>query len=113
MQELTTIACCTPIAAPALKMEEAVATAAVFKAMGDPHRVRILNLLANSDEPVCVCDITAHLDLTQPTVSFHLKKLASAGLIQREQRGTWAFYSIDREALDGLRSVVDTKVRVA
>jgi ArsR family transcriptional regulator len=113
MQNLQTVVCCTPIAAPTLGLDEAAATAAVFKALGDPHRVRILNLLANSDQPACVCDITAHLGLTQPTVSFHLKKLVGAGLLRRDQRGTWAFYSIDHVALDGLRSVVETKERVA
>lgn len=112
MQSLP-VACCTPIAAPKLGAEEAAATAAVFKALGDPHRVRILNLLANSDQPICVCDVTAHLDVAQATASFHLKKLVTAGLLRREQRGTWAFYSIDHAALDGLRSVVETKERVA
>ncbi|HET7482533.1 MAG TPA: metalloregulator ArsR/SmtB family transcription factor [Actinomycetota bacterium] len=107
------IVCCTPLAGPTLGADEAAATASVFKALADPHRLRIVNLLANSDQPVCVCDITAHLNLTQPTVSFHLKKLTSAGLLDREQRGTWAFYSVNQEALEGLRRVVDSKELVS
>jgi ArsR family transcriptional regulator, arsenate/arsenite/antimonite-responsive transcriptional repressor len=99
--------CCVPIAAPRLGEAEAEATADVFKALADPHRVRIVNLLANSDEPVCVCDITDVIGLSQPTVSFHLKKLVDSGLIQREQRGTWGFYSLDSEAMDSVSAVVN------
>ena len=78
---------------------DAELTATVFKALADPARVRIVNLLANSGEPVCVCDITDSVGLTQPTVSFHLKKLVTAGLLKREQRGVWAYYQLDRGVL--------------
>ena len=98
-------ACCTPLAARAMTENEAETTAEVFKALGDPNRVRIVNLLANAPGPVCVCDLTAEVELSQPTVSFHLKKLVSAGLLEREQRGVWAFYSIDREALGRLATI--------
>lgn len=74
-------------------------TAALFKALADPGRVRIVNLLANSEQAVCVCDLTQALGLSQPTVSFHLKKLTQAGLLTREQKGIWAYYSLDRTAL--------------
>jgi ArsR family transcriptional regulator, arsenate/arsenite/antimonite-responsive transcriptional repressor len=67
--------------------------------------VRIVNLLANADEPVCVCNITPELGLSQPTVSFHLKKLVNAGLLEREQRGVWAYYSVNREVLGRLAGV--------
>jgi ArsR family transcriptional regulator len=87
--------------------DEAEATAHLFKALADPARVRIVNLLSTGDGPVCVCDITPTLGLAQPTVSFHLKKLVDAGLLRREQRGVWAFYSVDRTALERLRSLVD------
>jgi ArsR family transcriptional regulator len=100
-------ACCTPLAATAMSDDEAETTARLFKALADPGRVRIVNLLANADAPVCVCDLTPQLDLSQPTVSFHLKKLVQAGLIEREQRGVWAFYSIDREALGRLSTVFE------
>ena len=103
------VACCSPLAASRLDDTSAQATAALFKALGDPHRVRIVNLLANQDDPVCVCDVTAYLGLSQSTVSFHLKKLVNAGLINRDQRGTWAFYSIDPAAMTTLRDVVEPK----
>jgi ArsR family transcriptional regulator len=92
-------ACCVPVATVGLSDAEAVDLALAFKALGDPARVRIVNLLANADDAVCVCDFTAPLRLSQPTVSFHLKKLLAAGLVHREQRGTWAHYSLDRSAL--------------
>jgi ArsR family transcriptional regulator len=97
--------CCAPLAAVGMSGEEAATTAQVFKALADPNRVRIVNLLANAGGPVCVCDLTPQLGLSQPTVSFHLKKLATAGLLRREQRGVWAYYSIDRSALDRLATV--------
>ena len=107
------VACCGPLAAPALTREAAEATAATFKALADPHRVRIVNMLATAGEPVCVCELTEPLGLSQPTVSFHLKKLVAAGLLEREQRGTWAFYSVNRDALRKLSSVVQLKGRKA
>ena len=103
------VACCSPLAAPSLDASAAEATAAVVKALGDPRRVRVVNLLATNPDPVCVCDITAFLRLSQSTVSFHLKKLVNAGLIDREQRGPWAYYSINPEAMKTLRAVVETE----
>jgi ArsR family transcriptional regulator len=97
--------CCAPLTAAGMSGEDAATTAQVFKALADPNRVRIVNLLANADGPACVCDLTPQLGLSQPTVSFHLKKLATAGLLRREQRGVWAYYSIDRSALDRLATV--------
>jgi ArsR family transcriptional regulator, arsenate/arsenite/antimonite-responsive transcriptional repressor len=96
------IACCTPVAAPDITAEQADVLAAIFKALADPHRIRIVNLLANAIEPVCVCDFIPQLDLSQGTVSFHLKKLLDVGLLEREQRGTWAYYSLKRDGLDRL-----------
>lgn len=98
-------ACCTPLAATGMSENDAATTSEVFKALGDPNRVRIVNLLANAPGPVCVCDLTAEVELSQPTVSFHLKKLVSAGLLEREQRGVWAFYSVNREALGRLATI--------
>src|SRR5438445_9497189 len=91
--------CCSPLTARAMPERDAKLTAGVFKALADPGRVRIVNLLANSTEAVCVCDITDAVELSQPTVSFHLKKLVAAGLLKREQRGVWAYYELDRPAL--------------
>jgi ArsR family transcriptional regulator len=106
---LAPVACCAPVAEPGITSEQADALATVFKALADPHRVRIVNLLANAAEPVCVCDFMPQLDLAQGTVSFHLKKLLAAGLLRREQRGRWAHYSLEREGLDRLSEVFATK----
>src|SRR5437867_1198679 len=110
--ELAPVACCTPVAAPDITRDQAATLAAVFKALADPHRVRIINLLANAAEPVCVCDFMPQLGLAQGTVSFHLKKLLDVGLLQREQRGTWAYYSLNREALDRFSTVFEVKEAV-
>jgi ArsR family transcriptional regulator len=103
------VACCVPLAAPRLSEEEAVATAEVFRALGDPGRVRIVNMLATSADPVCVCELIEPLGLSQPTVSHHLKKLVEAGLLEREQRGRWAYFSLKREAVTKLAAVADLK----
>jgi ArsR family transcriptional regulator len=104
---LAVAACCRPLDDSALTDEDAARTAAVFKALADPARVRIVNLLARSSEPVCVCELTPSLRLAQPTVSHHLKKLLEAGLLQREQRGVWAYYSLDREALSRAAGILE------
>jgi ArsR family transcriptional regulator len=103
------VICCAPLAAPTLTNAEAVATAELFKALGDPARVRALNLLATSTEPVCICNLIAPLGLSQPTVSHHMKKLLDAGLVEREQRGKWAYYSLKRDAVEKLAVVADLK----
>ena len=99
------VACCVPLAAPALSDEEAQATAELFRALGDPARVRIVNVLATSDEPVCVCHLIEPLGLSQPTVSHHMRKLLDAGLVEREQRGRWAYFSLRRDAVEKLAAV--------
>jgi ArsR family transcriptional regulator len=105
----TAVACCAPLGAPALDDEEALATAELFKALGDPARVRIVNLLATAAGPVCACDLYEPLGLSQPTVSHHLKKLTDAGLLEREQRGKWAYFSLKRDAVEKLAAVADLK----
>jgi ArsR family transcriptional regulator, arsenate/arsenite/antimonite-responsive transcriptional repressor len=102
-----TLACCGPLGAPTLSDAEIDATAELFRVLGDPHRVRIVNLLATSDEPVCVCNLTAPLGLSQPTVSHHMKRLVDAGLLVREQRGKWAYYSLEESAADRLAVLAD------
>jgi ArsR family transcriptional regulator, arsenate/arsenite/antimonite-responsive transcriptional repressor len=112
-QELP-IACCAPLSAPVISDEEAEATAELFRALADPARVRVLNILATSEEPVCVCNLIEPLGLSQPTVSHHLKKLVDAGLLDREQRGKWAYFSLKRDAVERLAAVTDlTKEVVA
>jgi ArsR family transcriptional regulator len=109
VEAMEPVACCGPLGAAGLSGEEAAATADVFKALADPARVRIVNVLATSGEPVCVCHLVEPLGLAQPTVSHHLKRLTDAGLLEREQRGKWAYYSLRREAVETLAAVVDLK----
>ena len=104
---LAPAACCAPLDDDGMTAAEAETTAAVFRALADPTRVRIVNLLARSSEPICVCALTPVVGLSQPTVSHHLKKLVEAGLLTREQRGTWAYYELDRAAMTRLGTIVD------
>lgn len=107
--ERAAVDCCVPLSAPTLSDDGAEATAAVFRSLGDPHRVKIVNLLATSGEPVCICELTEPLGLTQPTVSHHMRKLLDAGLVEREQRGKWAYFTLVPEALRTLAAVADLK----
>jgi ArsR family transcriptional regulator, arsenate/arsenite/antimonite-responsive transcriptional repressor len=91
-------ACCSPLAGGALDDETAQRLARVFHALGDRHRVRLLSLIAASEGgEACICDLTAPVGLAQPTVSHHMKLLADAGLVTRDQRGKWAYYRIAPE----------------
>ena len=108
-ETLPPIACCAPLAADTISDQEADATAEIFRALADPHRVKIVNLLATSDEPVCVCNLIEPLGLTQPTVSHHLKRLLDAGLVDREQRGKWSYFSLNSDALRTLAALADLK----
>jgi len=84
-----------------LTAEEAERAARVFKALGDPTRVRLLSLIAAGDGgEACICDLTEPVGLSQGTVSHHMKLLTDAGLVTREQRGKWAYFSLDGDALD-------------
>jgi len=103
------IECCAPLAAEVLSDEEAAATADLFRALADPARVRIVNLLASAGEPVCACNLNEPVGLSQPTVSHHLKKLVEVGLLEREQRGKWAYFSLRLEAIEKLAAVADLK----
>jgi ArsR family transcriptional regulator, arsenate/arsenite/antimonite-responsive transcriptional repressor len=104
------IECCAPLTADALSDEEATATAELFKALADPARVRIVNLLATSGgEPVCICHLVEPLGLAQPTVSHHMKRLLDAGLVEREQRGKWAYFALKTDAVEKLALVADLK----
>jgi ArsR family transcriptional regulator, arsenate/arsenite/antimonite-responsive transcriptional repressor len=95
--------CCSPVTGAALETTAAEALARVFRALGDPTRVRLLSLIAaHADGEACVCDLTDPVGLSQPTVSHHLKQLVEAGLITREQRGKWAYYRVEQSAQDSL-----------
>ncbi len=103
------VACCAPLDASTLSEEEALATAEVFRALGDPARVKIVNLLATRREPLPAEEFVEPLGLAQPTVSHHLKKLTESGLLRREQRGKFAFFSFDPDAVRTLATVVDLR----
>lgn len=96
-------ACCVTVTGGALDEPEAERIARVFKALGDPTRVRLLSLIAASSEgELCVCDLTEPVGLSQPTVSHHMKQLVDAGLASREQRGKWAYYRLVDGGLEGV-----------
>ena len=101
MRDLPLVECCTPIAGPALSPGEASELERLFKALADRHRLQILNCLLQADgESVCVCEFQPLLDVKQPTVSHHLKQLVDAGLLEREKRGTYAYYRLKPGTLD-------------
>ncbi len=105
-----TLACCTPANGEPLDATAADDLAAGFKALGDPHRVAVVDLLVRAGEPVCVVDIERHLPLAQSTVSYHLKFLVDAGVLDRERRGRWMYYWVRPERLDELRSALGALV---
>ena len=98
------VLCCGP-ATETLAPRDADALAARFKALADPTRVAIVNRLAAAEE-VCVCDLTAAFELSQPTISHHLRVLRDAGLVESSRRGTWAFYHLVPTAVQELRQTL-------
>ncbi|MEU9311911.1 metalloregulator ArsR/SmtB family transcription factor [Streptomyces sp. NPDC048256] len=113
-QELEVIgqdtSCCQSLAAAPLDEERAAELAKVFKALGDPVRLRLLSMIASRGEggEVCVCELTPAFDLSQPTISHHLKLLRQAGLIDCERRGTWVYYWVLPGVLDRLAAFLTT-----
>lgn len=99
--------CCVPLADEALTTEQAGTLAPMFKALGDPVRLRLLSLIASHGGEVCVCDLTGRFEVTGPTISHHLRVLREAGLIDCERRGTWVYYWVRPGALDRLAAVLD------
>lgn len=96
-----TTSCCAPLATGAMPADEAERIARMFKALGDPTRVRLLSLIAAGEgNEACICDLTEPVGLSQGTVSHHMKLLADAGFVTREQRGRWAYYAIRDAGLD-------------
>ena len=93
--------CCAPPTASALPLAEAERIARLFKALGDPTRIRLLSLISSAEGgEACICDLTDPVGLSQGTVSHHMKLLAEAGLVTREQRGKWAYFALADGALD-------------
>ena len=109
MATLPLVQCCAPLTEPGLSDREAVELEKVFKALADRHRVKILNqLLGAGGEAVCVCDFEALLGLKQPTVSYHLKQLLEAGIVEREKRGSYAYFSLAGGALDRISGLLSS-----
>jgi ArsR family transcriptional regulator, arsenate/arsenite/antimonite-responsive transcriptional repressor len=104
--DLPAIECCTPLAGSSLSDERAAVLETVIKAVADRRRLRIVNLLLRAGgEPVCVCEVQPLLGLSQATVSHHLKLLVEAGIVSRETRGTYSYFSLVPGALDSVREV--------
>ena len=106
MKNLTVlpVICCGPATEP-LSEPESEELAARFKALADPTRVAIVNRLSAAEE-VCVCDLTESFELSQPTISHHLKILREAGLVESSRRGTWAYYRLVPQAVGSLRTAL-------
>ena len=97
---LPVIQCCAPLDGSPLSEDDATELERVFKALADRHRVKILNrLLSAGGEAICACDFEELLELKQPTVSYHLKQLLNAGIVERERRGSYAYFSVSPGAL--------------
>lgn len=113
-QELEVIgrdaACCAGLSAAPLDEDQAAELAKVFKALGDPVRLRLMSMIASRGEggEVCVCELTPAFELSQPTISHHLKLLRQAGLIDCERRGTWVYYWVLPGVLDRLAGFLTT-----
>jgi ArsR family transcriptional regulator len=107
MKTLPLVQCCTPLAGSSLSDAEAVELERLFKALGDRHRLKILNVLLRAGgAPVCVCEFQPALGISQPTVSHHLKQLTEAGLLVREKRGTFAYFSLAPGALERIGALL-------
>ncbi|WP_237690274.1 ArsR/SmtB family transcription factor [Nocardioides panacisoli] len=107
MTPTETVACCAPLVATPLTADQARTIAPMMKALADPVRLRLLSLVAShADAEACVCDLLEAFDLSQPTISHHLKVLHDAGLLTRTKRGTWVYYAVRRDVLTHLGALI-------
>ncbi len=104
-------ACCAALQEEPISHQTSQDLATGFKALGDPHRVAVIHLLSGAGEPVCVVDIERHLPLSQSTVSYHLKTLLKAGVIEREPRGKWSYYTVKLARLAELTDALERYTR--
>lgn len=110
---IAAVACCAPLVREPLTADAAAGLAGVLKAIADPARLRLLSMVASTEGgEACVCDLIEPLGLSQPTVSHHLKTLVDAGLLTREKRGVWAYFSLVPGALDDVARVLTSTGRV-
>ena len=99
-------ACCSPLSAQPLTVEQAEQVAPLMKALADPVRLRLMSLIASHDGgEACVCDLNGAFDLSQPTISHHLKVLHEAGLVDRDKRGVWVYYRARQQALAAIAAL--------
>jgi ArsR family transcriptional regulator len=102
-----TVACCSPLAQQPLTQDEAEQVAPLLKALADPVRLRLMSLVASHDGgEACVCDLTGAFELSQPTISHHLKVLHESGLLERDKRGVWVYYRARTDALRNLAVLI-------
>jgi ArsR family transcriptional regulator len=101
------VACCSPLTSEPLSAQAAAGVVPLMKALADPARLRLLSLVASHEGgEACVCDLNDALDLSQPTISHHLKVLHEAGLLEREKRGVWVYYRVGARALSDLGALI-------
>ena len=100
----TTTTCCTPRIAGHVDAERAESVASVARLLADPIRVQVLDVLREHHEPVCQCELQPLFDVSQPTLSHHLRKLEEAGAVSVERRGRWAYYSLESDPLEVLNA---------
>jgi ArsR family transcriptional regulator len=102
-----TAACCAPLTAAPLSLEQAEQVAPLLKALADPVRLRLMSLVASHQGgEACICDLTEAFELSQPTISHHMKVLHEAGLVDRDKRGVWVYYRIRPQALASLGTLI-------
>ena len=109
LDPVNALACCPPLSAQPLTQDQAEQIAPLLKALADPVRLRLMSLVAsNPGGEACVCDLNDAFDLSQPTISHHLKVLHEAGLIDRDKRGVWVYYRARTEALASLGALISS-----
>ncbi|MDP9093964.1 MAG: metalloregulator ArsR/SmtB family transcription factor [Actinomycetota bacterium] len=107
LSPIETVACCSPLAREPLSQDTAERIAPLLKALADPVRLRLMSLVASHEGgEACICDLNPAFDLSQPTISHHLKVLHEAGLLEREKRGVWVYYRARTEALANLGALI-------
>ena len=105
---LRVIGCESPLVRDPLTVEQAASAVVLFKALSDPVRLRLLSLIAShSGGEACVCELTGFFDVSEPTISHHLKALREAGLVTSQRRASWVYYRVVPEALSGLSALLD------
>lgn len=107
LSPVETVACCSPLSREPLSQQAAERIAPLLRALADPARLRLLSLVASHEGgEACICDLNPAFDLSQPTISHHLKVLHEVGLLEREKRGVWVYYRVRPEALASLASLI-------